>query len=153
MMRNFLFIAALIGVSACVSNRPGTDSASNLAYSDPAGTARSQVTAPKARDNFLSSDQLRALLVGATLVAKDLPLFGISHPPGEIFEPNGGYIRIVGRVRFGGIYEIAGNLLCVEGGGDFPRQCWRVVPDENGVYIFIDAETGLQSSKVVRRRS
>ena len=89
----------------------------------------------------LEDDVLRALFSDASVAPVPLSRVNQSHPPGELFESRGTYVRVVGRRRSYGTFHIRSNMVCVQG-EEFVQQCRQVVANEDGTYTLIDAADG-----------
>jgi len=74
----------------------------------------------------------------------------VSHPPHELFRPNGTYSRRTGRFGPDGWYAIEGDRLCVTGDG-IPKQCRKVVPQGGETYLLIDVSNNSQTLMKLRQ--
>ena len=61
----------------------------------------------------------------------------ISHPPGELFRPNGTYHRSLGRTGIEGWYGLEGAQLCVWG-DSIAKQCRKVISQDGKTYLLVD---------------
>jgi hypothetical protein len=86
----------------------------------------------------LEQGALRALLTDAYVERVRPPDETIvSNWPGEIFQGDGIYVRLLNRSRLYGTYEIRGNSVCVEG-KQIKRRCRHVLENTNDTYSLVD---------------
>ena len=95
----------------------------------------------ESRERPLEADALRALLSGVYATAVQFAGVISSHPPSEIFRPDGTYVRIPNRSRVYGTFDVRGDVVCVRGDG-IPELCRQVLPHRDGTYTFIDQSSG-----------
>lgn len=89
----------------------------------------------------LKTDALQTLLSNVNINRVQPPGIITSHLPGEIFRADGLYVRIVGRTRIYGTFNLQDDLVCIQGDG-FQRQCRQLFARRDGTYTLLDIAKG-----------
>lgn len=126
-----VFLSALLSTAATACMNPDP-------IGGPAGRAvPGRSTSVERQVAPLGENALRQLLSGSSVSAVGVSVTTDSHPAAEMFLSNGAYIRILGRTRVEGLFNIEGTSVCVRG-PDFMRQCRQVFPRRDGTYALVD---------------
>jgi hypothetical protein len=74
-----------------------------------------------------------------------------SNWPGEIFQSDGYYVRVLNGTRRYGGYQFDGDILCVEG-DEIERSCRYLVQSPDRTYSFVDISSRLETRVVIKPR-
>lgn len=132
-----MFAGALVALASSGCTTTGSPDGIAPAQASSQGTfmASKTVLLP------LKTDALRTLLSNANVNPVQPPGIITSHLPGEVFRADGLYVRIVGRTRVYGTFNIQEDSVCVQGDG-FERQCRQFFVRGDGTYTLLDVAKG-----------
>jgi hypothetical protein len=140
-------IACLTLVVAACAGAPLTSPAASGAEAKIVAASKKTDIAIEKGQRTLDAAALRALLSNVNVTPVQPIGVVTDHPSGEVFLSEGLYVRIIGRTRVYGSYDIRDHQVCVRG-EDFERQCRQVIALANDTYSLADLSD--ESTMVVK---